>query len=391
MTIVVTGGGSGGHITPVLAVADALKQIDPSIKVVYIGQSGDGLSDVPAADPNIDRAESIPAGKLRRYHGEGLRQLLDLKTMWLNFRDIFRTISGFFEAISLLREYKPACVFIKGGFVGVPVGLAAALLRIPYVTHDSDAIPGLANRIVAPWAKYHAVALPKELYAYESHRTFTVGVPTHNEYHLVTESDQLKYKKQLGLAADAKVLLVTGGGLGAQRLNQAVVAITRELLTAIPTLVIFHTVGRANEEATNALYAQKISQEEQGRVHVLGYTTELYKYGGAADLIVMRAGATAIAEFAVQGKACVLVPNPFLTGGHQLKNAEALRDSRAVAIIDDDAMANDLPLLVSTISGLLEDDVARKEMGSNLRQFAHPDAAVELAELVLKAANKDRS
>jgi UDP-N-acetylglucosamine--N-acetylmuramyl-(pentapeptide) pyrophosphoryl-undecaprenol N-acetylglucosamine transferase len=391
MTIVVTGGGSGGHITPVLAVADALKQIDPSIKVVYIGQSGDGLSDVPAADPNIDRAESIPAGKLRRYHGEGLRQLLDLKTMWLNFRDIFRTISGFFEAISLLREYKPACVFIKGGFVGVPVGLAAALLRIPYVTHDSDAIPGLANRIVAPWAKYHAVALPKELYAYESHRTFTVGVPTHNEYHLVTESDQLKYKKQLGLAADAKVLLVTGGGLGAQRLNQAVVAITRELLTAIPTLVIFHTVGRANEEATNALYAQKISQEEQGRVHVLGYTTELYKYGGAADLIVMRAGATAIAEFAVQGKACVIVPNPFLTGGHQLKNAEALRDSRAVAIIDDDAMANDLPLLVSTISGLLEDDVARKEMGSNLRQFAHPDAAVELAELVLKAANKDRS
>jgi UDP-N-acetylglucosamine--N-acetylmuramyl-(pentapeptide) pyrophosphoryl-undecaprenol N-acetylglucosamine transferase len=375
----------------VLAVADALKQIDPSIKVVYIGQSGDGLSDVPAADPNIDRAESIPAGKLRRYHGEGLRQLLDLKTMWLNFRDIFRTISGFFEAISLLREYKPACVFIKGGFVGVPVGLAAALLRIPYVTHDSDAIPGLANRIVAPWAKYHAVALPKELYAYESHRTFTVGVPTHNEYHLVTESDQLKYKKQLGLAADAKVLLVTGGGLGAQRLNQAVVAITRELLTAIPTLVIFHTVGRANEEATNALYAQKISQEEQGRVHVLGYTTELYKYGGAADLIVMRAGATAIAEFAVQGKACVIVPNPFLTGGHQLKNAEALRDSRAVAIIDDDAMANDLPLLVSTISGLLEDDVARKEMGSNLRQFAHPDAAVELAELVLKAANKDRS
>jgi UDP-N-acetylglucosamine--N-acetylmuramyl-(pentapeptide) pyrophosphoryl-undecaprenol N-acetylglucosamine transferase len=388
MTIVVTGGGSGGHITPVLAVANALKQMDPTIKIVYIGQSGDGLSDIPAADPNIDVAESIPAGKLRRYHGEGLKQLLDLHTMWLNIRDAFRTIRGFFEAIRLLREYKPDCLFVKGGFVGVPVGLAAAILRIPYVTHDSDAIPGLANRIVAPWAKYYAVALPKQLYGYEAHRTFTVGVPTQADFKHVSEEDQLVYKAKLGLSEDAKVLLVTGGGLGAQKVNEAMAHAAHDLLSAFPTLVIITIVGRAHEEAVQKLYAEKLSEAEQGRVRIIGFTTELFRYGGAADLILMRAGATSIAEFAVQGKACILVPNPFLTGGHQLKNAEALREAGAVAIVDDDSMTDDIPLVIATVSGLLEDAEARQELAANLGKFAHPNAAVELAQLVLKTAKK---
>jgi UDP-N-acetylglucosamine--N-acetylmuramyl-(pentapeptide) pyrophosphoryl-undecaprenol N-acetylglucosamine transferase len=388
MTIVVTGGGSGGHITPVLAVANALKQMDPSTQIVYIGQRGDGLLDVPSADPNIDMVESISAGKLRRYHGEGLKQLLDIQTMRLNIHDIFRTISGFFEAFRLLRVHKPDCVFIKGGFVGVPVGLAAALLRIPYVTHDSDAIPGLANRIIAPWAKYYAVALPKQLYSYEAHRTFTVGVPTQPEYKHVGDAEQRAYRKKLGIAEDAKVLLVTGGGLGAQKINEAVTQIAHELFSALPTLVILHIVGRAHEESVNELYAQRISKAEQGRLHVVGFTTEMYLYSGSADVILMRAGATTIAEFALQGKACVIVPNPYLTGGHQLKNAEALREAGAVAIVDDDSMTDDLPLVVSMVSGLLEDTGARQEMSSNFEKFAHPNASVELAQLILKAAKK---
>jgi UDP-N-acetylglucosamine--N-acetylmuramyl-(pentapeptide) pyrophosphoryl-undecaprenol N-acetylglucosamine transferase len=177
MTIVVTGAGSGGHITPVLAVAHELKKQQEDIRIVYIGQKGDSLADVPAADQNIDEVFLIQAGKLRRYHGEGWRQLLDLPTMWKNIRDAGRVVVGLFQSFNLLRKIRPEVIFIKGGFVGVPVGLAAAVLRIPYITHDSDALPGLANRIIAPWAKKHAVGLPKEVYSYPPDKTITVGVP----------------------------------------------------------------------------------------------------------------------------------------------------------------------------------------------------------------------
>lgn len=384
----VTGGGSGGHITPVLAVANELKQLQPDVQVVYIGQKGDKLGDVPAQDPNIDHSEVISAGKLRRYHGEGLKQLFDLKTLGLNIRDVFRTLAGFGQAYRLLRRYRPDAVFIKGGFVGVPVGLAAALLRIPYVTHDSDALPGLANRLVAPWARYHAVALPKDVYRYDQRKTYTVGVPTQPDYRHATETDRKSYKKALGVDATAKVLFVTGGGLGAQRINQALLHISSDLLQAIPKLEIFQTVGRNNEESVRQAYVEKLSKEEQGRVHILGYTTELFKYSGAADLILMRAGATAIAEFARQGRACILVPNPVLTGGHQLKNAEVLRASRAVAILAEEDLEHDLPLVFSTIVGLLEDDASRRQLAENLSRFAHPDASTELARLVLSAAKK---
>jgi UDP-N-acetylglucosamine--N-acetylmuramyl-(pentapeptide) pyrophosphoryl-undecaprenol N-acetylglucosamine transferase len=388
MVIVVTGGGSGGHITPVLAVANELKQLDPDTTIVYIGQRGDKLGDVPAADPNIDHSEVVSAGKLRRYHGEGLRQLLDLKTVGQNIRDVFRTVAGIFQSIAILRRYKPNAVFIKGGFVGVPVGLAAALLRIPYVTHDSDALPGLANRLVAPWATYHAVALPADVYNYSRAKTYTVGVPTQPDYARATEADKKSYRNFLHIDDDAKVLFITGGGLGAQRINNAMVEIMHDLLRAVPKLVVFQTVGRENEASVKRAYVEILTPEEQGRVHVLGYTTELFKYSGAADLILMRAGATAIAEFARQGRACVLVPNPVLTGGHQLKNAEVLRAARAVAILSDEDLEGDLPLVLSTLVGLLEDTASRHQLAENLSQFAHPEASTSLAKLLLNAAKK---
>ena len=222
MKMVVTGGGSGGHITPILAVAHELKQLDPQLHIAYVGQKGDGLTDIVGRSQDIDDLYAVSAGKLRRYHGEGLSQLLDFKTMALNVRDVGRVVAGLFQSYRLLRKLQPDILFIKGGFVGVPVGLAAAMLHIPFVTHDSDAIPGLANRIIARWASKHAVALPKEIYAYAPAKTVTVGVPVASDYQLVTDKSQQDYRQQLGLKADAKLLFVIGGGLGAQRVNEAI-------------------------------------------------------------------------------------------------------------------------------------------------------------------------
>jgi UDP-N-acetylglucosamine--N-acetylmuramyl-(pentapeptide) pyrophosphoryl-undecaprenol N-acetylglucosamine transferase len=389
MTIIVTGGGSGGHITPVLAVAKQLKVLEKDVRLVYVGQRGDGLADVPRESPFIDDVFDISAGKLRRYHGEGLRQLLHVRTVALNIRDIFRTLRGFWQALQLLRREKPAVVFIKGGFVGVPVGLAAAILRIPYVTHDSDAIPGLANRLIAPWARYHAVALPKELYQYHPDRTVTVGVPVSSDFAVVDDRIQRSFKEDIGVQADDLLLLVTGGGLGAQRINNALTAVAADLLAAVPGLSIVHTVGRANEAAVRQAYDANLPVAEQGRVRIIGYSSELYKYSGAADLIMTRAGATAIAEFAVQGRACLLVPNPYLTAGHQLKNAEALQDAKAVAVLKEQALTKDAALVLSTLTGLLQDASARQELATNLRRFAHSKAAAELAGLILKTARRN--
>jgi UDP-N-acetylglucosamine--N-acetylmuramyl-(pentapeptide) pyrophosphoryl-undecaprenol N-acetylglucosamine transferase len=164
--------------------------------------------------------------------------------------------------------------------------------------------------------------------------------------------------------------------------------VAADLLRAIPDLSIIHSVGRANEAVVRAAYETNLDPAEQGRVHVMGYATELYKYSGAADLVMTRAGATAIAEFAVQGKACLLVPNPYLTGGHQLKNARALQEAKAVAVLDERSLGHDAALVLSTLTGLLEDTGARRELANNLRKFAHPDAAAELAGLILKTARQ---
>ena len=160
LKVIVTGGGSGGHITPILAVAAELKRRDPKTRLIYVGQKGDGLADIPAADPNIDAVYAVQAGKFRRYHGEGWRQLLDLKMWFLNIRDAFYVLIGIWQSWRLMKRLRPDVIFSRGGFVSVPVALGGKFNGVPYITHDSDSIPSLANRLIARWAAVHAVALP---------------------------------------------------------------------------------------------------------------------------------------------------------------------------------------------------------------------------------------
>ncbi len=382
-----TGGGSGGHITPLLAVAHELKKQRPEAKIIYIGQRGDNLGDIPAEDPNIDKVYTVRAGKFRRYHGEGLRQLLDIPTLLKNLRDAVWVVVGLWQSFWLLGRLKPTIVFIKGGFVGVPVGLAAALRGVPYITHDSDALPGLANRIVAPWARIHAVGLPKEVYSYPPDKTVTVGVPVQHQYHPYTTKEMAEVRKQLGLAEAGQVLLVTGGGLGAQRMNDAVSTCMPDLLVRYPDLWVVHIAGRANEAEVRQYYKQNLAPKVQHRVHVKGYVTNLYQYSGAADVILARAGATAIAEFAAQHKACVIVPNPLLTGGHQLKNAEVLATRKAVRLVSEAHLREDHHALMPPLTDLFDHPDKAAALGEKLSEFAQPAAAHLLAMLLLEAAD----
>jgi UDP-N-acetylglucosamine--N-acetylmuramyl-(pentapeptide) pyrophosphoryl-undecaprenol N-acetylglucosamine transferase len=386
MKIVVTGGGSGGHITPNLAVARELKQLDPAIQVVYIAQTGDSLGDVPAADKNIDHVYTVRAGKFRRYHGEGWKQFLDVETLLKNLRDAFYVVVGLWQSFVLLGKIKPDVVFVKGGFVGVPVGLAAMLRRIPYITHDSDALPGLANRIVAPWAKLHTVAMPKEVYNYPAHNTITVGVPIMADFKVLTPAELQEYRHQLKLDEAGRVLLVTGGGLGAQRLNDAVATCLPELLIRYKDLYVVHIAGRNLEADVRQRYKQELSPADQRRVVVKGFVSNMYQYSGAADVIVTRASGTAMAEFATQAKPTIVVPNPVLAGGHQLKNAKVLADRKAVRMVSETTLKDDHRALMPALTDLFDNPVKAAALGKKLETLAQPHAAHLLAVLLLEVA-----
>ncbi len=382
----VTGGGSGGHITPLLAVAHELKRERLDVRIIFIGQRGDALGDIPAEDKNIDEMHTVRAGKFRRYHGEGFwRHLIDIPTLLKNARDAVWTLVGIWQSFWLLKDLRPDVIFVKGGFVGVPVGLAAAALKIPYVTHDSDALPGLANRLISRWAKKHAVALPKEVYSYPARKTITVGVPVSHKYRPLSAREITECRKRLGLDNFDPIILVTGGGLGAKRLNDAVAANASALLERYPKAGIVHIAGRNHETEVRKRYQQLLGKDSR-RVVVKGFVTNLYMYSGVADVVVTRAGATAIAEFAAQAKPCVVVPNPLLTGGHQLKNAKELQERKAIRVVSEDVLAEDHLALMAPLVDLLDHPQRAALLGKRLAAMAHPDAAKELAMLLLEVA-----
>ncbi len=352
--------------------------------LVYIGQTGDKLADIPASNASIDAVYTVRAGKFRRYHGEGLSQVFDTPTLLKNIRDFFFVVIGTFQSYRLLKNLKPAVIFTPGGFVGVPVGIAASRRHIPFITHDLDAIPGLANRINARWAVAHAVALPPETYDYPPDKTFYVGVPVSEMYQPVTHQMQLEYRKGLKIEPDARVLCITGGGNGAERLNNAVAKIAPELLHHYPNLVILHIAGRKNEADLNKLYNDLIDNQIRNRVIVKGFVDDLYRYSAAANVVVARAGATNMAEFALQHRPCIVVPNPALTGGHQLKNAQQLEKAGAIKVVSENDMEQQL---LPSIRELFDFSAKREALGDALGKFAKPEATKQLAELILSVVS----
>jgi UDP-N-acetylglucosamine--N-acetylmuramyl-(pentapeptide) pyrophosphoryl-undecaprenol N-acetylglucosamine transferase len=384
--IVLTGGGSGGHITPLLSLAHALKEQSPGCNIVYIGHKGDKFDTQKERFHDFDFIGFLNAGKFRRYHGESvLSQLFDFKTIALNIRDFFRFLGSIQKAWRILVKVKPDIVFSKGGFVAVPVGIAAKIRGIPIVTHDSDTVPGLANKIIGRWAKVQATGMPAEFYNYKSGSVVYTGIPVDNRLKLVDKTLQNKSKMAIGVNPTDSVILIMGGSLGARDINDKILILASELLASEPNLHLVHITGNKQLEEIKKQYGVLLSGNSNKKVTVLGYTSELYKYIEAADLIVTRAGATTIAEIAVAAKACILIPSPFLTGGHQVKNAEQLQKVGAVEVVENDAPAE---MLLGKIVNLLASPKKRSSLAKKLGSTAKLDAADNLAKILLGLANK---
>jgi UDP-N-acetylglucosamine--N-acetylmuramyl-(pentapeptide) pyrophosphoryl-undecaprenol N-acetylglucosamine transferase len=387
MIILLVGGGSGGHVSPLLAVADELKQIDPKNRLVYVGEKNGKFFRLAQEHKNIDYTHSVRAGKFRRYHGESFfSKLLDFKTIFLNIRDVFYTFIGVFQSLLMIGKYKPDVAFIKGGFVAVPVGLACRMRRVKFVTHDSDTVPGLANRIVGRWAKMHAVGMPEKFYNYPKNKVIYTGIPVSNLYKPIDRKLKEQYRAQLNIPRKAKVVCVTGGSLGAVRLNNLCANVLERMLLADEHLYVIHQTGDSAQD----LY-QGLDAEHRKRLFLESFIDDLHVYTGSADIVITRAGATTIASLALQQLPLIIVPNPQLTGGHQTKNAAHLEHSRSAVILSEESLRVNPNHLLSSIEKILDDKNLRKDLKQNLSLLAKSDASRSLAQLIYQVAGEDNN
>lgn len=323
---------------------------------------------------------TVFAGKFRRYNGVSWwKQLLDIPTTLRNLGDIFLIGLGTIQSFVIVLGWKPDVIFTKGGFVCLPVGIVARLLNIPLVIHDSDAHPGLTNRILAKWATRIATGAPLENYPYPTMKSSYVGIPVDTHFHPYTPDEQLAAKSWLGMVDTTKPLVVvTGGGLGAKRINDAMTQIGEQLVADGAS--IYHISGEGQFSAV-----QRLAPETVDYMVVPFIADRMHDVLGAADVVVTRAGATTLLELAALAKSIIIVPNPLLTGGHQLKNATVYEAAKAAVIVDEADLATP-QVLSDAISNLLAAPELRASYGSALHTFAKPDAAIDVAMLIIKAA-----
>ena len=332
---------------------------------------------VGAFDTSIP-VEIIASGKLRRYHHLTLWQhVMWPSLMWSNIVDSFKVAGGFFQSFWKLIWWRPDVVFTKGGFVCLPVGMAAKVLGIPLVIHDSDAHPGLTNRILSRWATKIATGAPLEYYHYPADRTSYVGIPVNAKFRPFSKEEQLAAKKAWGVDPSKPLVVVTGGGLGARRLNATTIE-ARSELEKLASVILVSGAGHYDE-----LRKQIPKDTKQFQIHK--FIDTMHELLGAADVVVTRAGATTILELAALEKPTILVPNAALTGGHQIKNAAVYAEAQVAIVLNEDETVAKPQLLVKAVAAYIHDPKTTATMAKRFGQFAKPNAAKDMATLILSA------
>lgn len=350
--IVLTGGGTAGHVTPNLALLPSLQEA--GFLITYMG-SYDGIEKRLVEDFGIPYV-GISTGKFRRY--------LDVK----NLTDPFRVIKGYTEARKFLKEYRPDVVFSKGGFVSVPVVRAAASLKIPCIIHESDMTPGLANKLCFPVAKNICCNFPETYEMLPASKAVLTGTPIRAE---LAQGNKLAGLEMCGFTANKPVIMVIGGSLGAMNVNKAVRDALPQLLEKYQ---VVHLCGK--DKIDNLLLSTP------GYKQFEYLKAELKDIFAMADIVISRAGANAICELLALRKPNILIPLPASSSrGDQILNAESFGDQGFSIVLHEDDMTT--ALLVEKVNELYEN---RQKYFDAMDKSGQLDSIPTIMELIKKAA-----
>lgn len=363
MRVVITGGGTGGHIYPGIAIAEALAERDAAIRVLFVGAGGLESRLVPLEGFDFRRVAVRP-----------FPRRLSIAAPWA----IAVTGFGMLQAIAILRQYRPQVVVATGGYAAAPVGSAAALLRVPLVVQEQNLHPGATNRILGRWACRvsvpHAAAA-----AHFPGKAVVTGVPVRRR---ALGGDRGRGLRRFGLEEGRLTVLVLGGSQGARSLN----AVTVELvgLLAGGQVQILHQTGKNHEEWVRTRIRE--AGPPAVRYVAVAYIDDIADAYVCADVVICRAGAGTLAEVTAHGLPAILIPYPFAARGHQEANARVLEAAgAAVVVLDRDLTAW---RLADDVHALRADPGRLPAMAAASRRLGRPDAAREVAALVTAAGSR---
>ena len=345
--ILLSGGGTMGSVSPLLAVYQEMNKRGLESEFLFIGtETG---PEKPIVESYRIPFIAIAAGKFRRYFD------------WQNFIDPLRIVRGFFQALKILNAFKPDLVIVAGAFVGVPVAWASWLLRKKVIIHQQDIEKGLANLLMAPTAAKITVSFDASLKDFPAQKVVLTGNPIKDEFY---KCDRDKALKLFNLSGDLPVILVTGGGTGSQKINQIIVGALPKILKSAQ---VIHTTGKGkslNFEHENYRQFEFLSHEMPEALCL-------------ADLVVSRAGLSTLTELSVGGKPAVIIP---LYQTHQELNARYYQKHNAVVVVSEPGLTSEM------LAGLLIDLLANKSklenLSENIKKVMPTDGAKLLADLI---------
>ena len=348
MRVLMTGGGTGGHVNPAIAIANTIREKEKDSVIAFVGTKR-GIEN-----------KLVPKFGYEVYHIEiqGLKRKLTLS----NLKTAYLTVTSVFKAKKLIKEFKPDVVIGTGGYVCWPIVKAAADMGIPTVLHESNALAGVAVRMLEKYVDIvytnFEATIKKLKYPDKAVR---VGNPLISGF----ETDVLAVSEIKGNYK--KLILSYGGSLGAMRVNQEMMALMRDFSCKHPDILHIHASGAIEKDSTLALF-KEYGLDKYDNLQLVEYIYDMPKKMAAADLVISRAGAMTLSELAMLKKPCVLIPSPNVTDNHQYKNAVELEKKNAAVVFEEKDLAEGV--LVAAVRDLIFDDKKLADMQKNIKGFA---------------------
>ncbi len=364
--IVISGGGTGGHVFPAIAIADALRQKDKNINILFVGAKDKlEMERVPAAGYSI---EGLPVTGFQR------------RLTYKNILFFYNLLLSMIRAVKILRKFKPDVVVGVGGYASGPVVRAAATRGIPVLIQEQNSYAGVTNRLLANKADRICVAYEGMEKYFPAEKVLLTGNPVRLDLHDIY-GKRPEAKKFFRIKGDKKIMLVLGGSLGAGSINQV---ISKNIGIIIENgIELIWQTGRAGFNSAK-LVADKTGSEA---VHAYEFVSRMDLAYAAADLVISRAGAITVSELCLTGKPAILVPSPNVAEDHQTKNAMALVGENAALMVKD---AESAEKLIPTAIDLMNDDKKMEDLKKNISKMALPGSAGQIADEILKLVKPEQ-